>query len=86
MQLYCDNESATQLAENPMFHARTKHIEVHHHFIREKVLKGDINLFHANTKEQTADVFTKGLSVLKFSKFQLQLGVMSKESTLSGNM
>jgi hypothetical protein len=86
VQLYCDNESAIRLTENPVFHAQTKHIEVHHHFIQEKVLKGDITLFHVNTEEQTADIFTKGLSVLKFSKFQLQLGVMSKESTLSGSM
>lgn len=38
MPLLCDNLSSIQLAENPTFHARTKHIEVHYHFIREKVL------------------------------------------------
>ncbi|KAL5567911.1 hypothetical protein UlMin_024486 [Ulmus minor] len=37
--LYCDNQSAIRLAENPVFHARTKHVEVHYHFIREKVLQ-----------------------------------------------
>ena len=59
VQLYCDNESAIRLVENPVFHTRTKHIEVHHHFIREKVLKSDINLFLMNTEEQMVDIFTK---------------------------
>ena len=38
IQIHCDNESAVKLASNPVFHARTKHIEVRHHYIREKVL------------------------------------------------
>ncbi|XP_037492197.1 secreted RxLR effector protein 161-like [Jatropha curcas] len=40
--LNCDNRSAIQIAENPMFHARTKHVEVHYHFLREKVLQGEL--------------------------------------------
>ncbi|KAD5803210.1 hypothetical protein E3N88_14570 [Mikania micrantha] len=44
MILWCDNVSAIKLAENPTFHARTKHIEVHYHYIREKVLQGEIDL------------------------------------------
>jgi hypothetical protein len=59
VQPYCDNESAIRLVENPVFHTRTKHIEVHHHFIRENVLKSDINLFLVNTEEQMVDIFTK---------------------------
>ncbi|XP_057986538.1 secreted RxLR effector protein 161-like [Hevea brasiliensis] len=42
--LCCDNQSAIRLAENPIFHARTKHVEVHYHFLREKVLQGEIEL------------------------------------------
>ena len=42
--IYCDNLSSIQLARNPVFHARTKHIEVHYHFIRERVLECDIDL------------------------------------------
>ncbi len=42
--LYCDNLSAIRLAENPVFHARTKHVEVHYHFIREKILQEEIGL------------------------------------------
>jgi hypothetical protein len=47
--IYCDNLSSIQLARNPMFHARTKHIEVHYHFIREKVLAGEIDLIYVST-------------------------------------
>ena len=36
--IYCDNMSSIQLARNPVFHARTKHIEIHYHFVREKIL------------------------------------------------
>jgi len=59
--LYCDNQSVIRLAENLVFHARTKHIEVHYHFIREKVLQEEIELKHVNTKDQVADLFIKKL-------------------------
>ncbi|KAL6311805.1 hypothetical protein AAG906_020916 [Vitis piasezkii] len=50
--LYCDNQSAIRLVENPVFHARTKHVEVHYHFIREKVLEEEVELkqIKSNTK------------------------------------
>lgn len=54
--IYCDNESAIKLAENPVFHARTKHFEVHYHFIREKVLRGKLYLVSVQTNEQPADI------------------------------
>ncbi|XP_057510890.1 secreted RxLR effector protein 161-like [Actinidia eriantha] len=65
--LHCDNQSAICLAENPVFHARTKHVEVHYHFMREKVLQGEIKMCHVKTENQVADIFTKGLSNAKFS-------------------
>jgi hypothetical protein len=48
--IYCDNISSILLANNPVYHARTKHIEVHYHFIREKVLAKEIDLIHVSTK------------------------------------
>jgi hypothetical protein len=44
--IYCDNISSILLANNPVYHARTKHIEVHYHFIREKVIAKEIDLIH----------------------------------------
>ena len=44
ISLLCDNQFAIRLAKNPVFHARTKHVEVHYHFIREKVLKEEIEM------------------------------------------
>ncbi|XP_071717990.1 secreted RxLR effector protein 161-like [Rutidosis leptorrhynchoides] len=73
--MYCDNMSSIRLAENPIFHARTKHVEVHYHFIREKVLMGEIRLAHVGTNDQFADVFTKSLAGNKFEYFCDKLGM-----------
>ena len=73
--LYYDNMSSIYLARNPMFHARTKHIEVHYHFIRERVLAGDVDLQHINTNLQTADIFTKALGADKLWQFMTDLGL-----------
>ncbi|MCO5588608.1 hypothetical protein L7F22_042565 [Adiantum nelumboides] len=54
--IHCDNLSSIQLAQNPMFHARTKHIEVHYHFIRKRVLDGSIDLTFVRTDKQVADM------------------------------
>lgn len=64
--LWCDNLSALALASNLVFHARTKHIEVDYHFVREKVLNRDIIVKFISTHDQVADVFTKGLSSARF--------------------
>lgn len=68
--LHCDNQSAVRLAENPMVHARTKHVEVHYHFIREKVSKEEIEMHQIKTDGQVADLFTKGLSTGKCENFR----------------
>ncbi|XP_071713380.1 secreted RxLR effector protein 161-like [Rutidosis leptorrhynchoides] len=61
VKLKCDNESAIKLASNPVFHARTKHIEMRYHFIRKKVLSREIELANVRTNAQVADIFTKAL-------------------------
>jgi hypothetical protein len=63
--IYSDNLSSIQLAKNPVFHARTKHIEVHYHFVRERVLSGEVELQYVPTDRQTADIFTKPLGLDK---------------------
>ena len=52
--LFGDKKSSIHLATNPMFHARTKHIEIHYHFIREEVLAKEVNIKYINTKDQVA--------------------------------
>jgi hypothetical protein len=67
--IYCGNISSILLANNLVYHAKTKHIEVHYHFIREKVLTKEIDLIHISTKDQVVDIFTKALSIEKLKKF-----------------
>ncbi len=74
--IYCDNISSILLANNSVYHARTKHIEVDYHFIRKKVLAKEIDLIHVNTKDQVADIFTKALGTNKLKKFRIMFGVL----------
>jgi hypothetical protein len=57
--LWCDNIRATYLSVNPAFHARTKHIEIDYHFVREQVAKKALEVRHISTHDQLADVLTK---------------------------
>lgn len=57
--LWCDNLGATYLTANPVFHARTKHIEVDFHFVREKVAGGALDVRFISSNDQIADGFTK---------------------------
>ena len=84
--IHCDNLSSIQLARNPVFHARTKHIEVHYHFVRERVLAGDIDLTYVRTDEQVADIFTKALGAEKLRRFRAMLGVQEMALSLRGSV
>ena len=73
----CDNQSMIKLAKNPVFHARTKHIEVCHHFVRECVLRGEIKLDYISTDVNPADILTKALPRHKFEILRHKLGLVS---------
>jgi len=84
--IYCDNISSILLANNPVYYARTKHIEVHYHFIKEKVLAKEIDLIHVSTEDQVADIFTKALGTDKLRKFRKMLGVLEVDLSLRGSV
>ena len=64
------------VARNPVFHARMKHIEVHYHYVRERLSAGEISLVYVPTQDNLADLFTKALSREKFEAFRKALGLL----------
>lgn len=68
--IYEDNTGAIALSENPVSHARSKHIDIKYHFVRQKVATGDIKLVHVVSEDQLADLFTKPLDRVKLEKFR----------------
>ena len=75
-RILTDSQSALAVARNPVFHARTKHIEVHYHYVRERFHAGDIDLVYVPTQDNVADIFTKALPREKFEAFRKALGLL----------
>ncbi|KAJ3708372.1 hypothetical protein LUZ61_012077 [Rhynchospora tenuis] len=74
--LWCDNIGATYLASNPMFHARTKHVEIDFHFIRERVVTKQLMIKFICSKDHIADGLTKGLTTARFLDIRHKLMVL----------
>ena len=68
LTIYCDNSGAVALSSNPMIHQRTKHIDVIHHFVREKVLSKQLNVERIPSNQQLADLLTKALPQGQFQE------------------
>lgn len=79
-EVFGDNQSAIKLASNPVCHSRTKHIELKHHFTREKVLDGTIKVSDIRSDENVADILTKALPKAAFEVFRTKLGLVSQKS------
>jgi hypothetical protein len=74
--LLCDNESAIKIANNPIQHSRTKHIDIRHHFLRDHVSKGDIKIDRVSMNDQSADIFTKPLAESRICKLRNELNII----------
>jgi hypothetical protein len=74
--LLCENESVVKLTNNPVQHQRTKHIDIHRHFIRDHQQKGDICIANVGTKDQLANIFTKPLDEKMFCKLRNELNIL----------
>ncbi|GKD51095.1 retrovirus-related pol polyprotein from transposon TNT 1-94 [Tanacetum coccineum] len=81
--IFCDNTSAIAISNNPVLHSRTKHIDIRYHFIRDHILKGDIELYFIPTKYQLADIFTKPLDEPTFTRLKAKLGMLNIDKSVS---
>ena len=82
--IYYDNQSCVKLSENPVFHDKSKHIEIKYHYIRDMVQRGVVKLQYVATDEQIGDVLTKPLARVKFEYFREKLGVLQIEVPSKG--
>lgn len=84
--LWCDNIGATYLSSNPVFHARTKHIEIDFHYVREQVLAKKLQVSFLSTKHQLADLLTKPLASSRFALLRTNLHVQELPIRLRGRI
>ncbi|XP_058080739.1 methyl jasmonate esterase 1-like [Magnolia sinica] len=82
--LWCDNIGATYLTTNLVFHARTKHVEIDYHFVRERVQQKSLEVCFVSSKDQLADGLTKALVSTRFSHLRSKLNVQHSSMSLQG--
>jgi hypothetical protein len=84
--IMCDNQGAIALAKNLVYHARMKHIEVQHHFVREKVARGAIILEFCPTEDMLANVLTKALARERHERLTSNMGIRDFGRSQSGSV
>lgn len=81
MKLYCDNMSAINIYKNPIYHIRTKHIDIRHKFIREVMEDKMITLNHVPKEKELDDFFTKVLDATQFENQRSEIGLCVVEDS-----
>ena len=76
LQIWCDNKSSIEMTRNPVYHDRTKHVEIDRHYIKEKVEAGIMVLTYVRSSEQIGDMMTKPLDRPTFERFRSKLGML----------
>jgi hypothetical protein len=76
IKVYCDNQSTISMTKNPVFHSRSKHIDIRHHFIRELVQQEFLFFEFCKSEDQLADIFTKALPKDRLEALRSQLGIL----------
>jgi histone deacetylase 1/2 len=79
--LWCDNLGATYLTANLVFHARTKHIEIEFHFVRERVAEEALQVKFISSNDQLADMFTKPATQQMLGRFKSNLNLVCNSSS-----
>lgn len=78
-----DSKSALALAKNPVFHERSKHIDLRYHFIiRDCLEDGSISTSYISTSDQLADILTKSLGRVKFQELRAKIGMVQIKSSM----
>ena len=80
-----DNQSSIAMAKTPQFHGRTKHIDIRHHFIRERVSEGDIQLVYCPTGDMIADILAKDLNRYQVKNLMDRAGIRPLEELNIGS-
>ena len=78
IKVFCDSQSAIHLAKNPAYHSKTKNIPVKYHFVRHVVYEGGVVLEKVHTKKNSADMFTKSVTLEKIRWCLTSLGLQER--------